>query len=111
MTTITAKPGATPLLHHYLPETLLLLVAALVRFWRLDYHSFWFDEIVSLDWAEDGPGYIWANTFTLLKDKHPPAYYLLLHYWQNLLEVFGDCVTVCSEVRPLRFSLPVMAGK
>ncbi|MBE2238008.1 MAG: glycosyltransferase family 39 protein, partial [Caldilineaceae bacterium] len=77
------------MVRRYWPEALILLVAALVRCWRLDYHSFWFDETVSLDWAEDGPGYIWQSTFTLLKDKHPPGYYLLLHAWQNMLEVFG----------------------
>jgi hypothetical protein len=89
MTTTAVKFRETSLVRRYWPEALILLVAALVRCWRLDYHSFWFDETVSLDWAEDGPGYIWQSTFTLLKDKHPPGYYLLLHAWQNMLEVFG----------------------
>ena len=71
------------------PEIAIVALAALVRFWRLDYHSFWFDEAVSLDWAEDNPAFIWANTFPLLNDKHPPAYYLLLHYWQKGLALFG----------------------
>ncbi len=89
MTMTAVKFSETPSVRRYWPEALILLVAALVRCWRLDYHSFWFDETVSLDWAEDGAGYIWQSTFTLLKDKHPPGYYLLLHAWQNLLEVFG----------------------
>ena len=39
--------------------------------------------------AEDNPAFIWANTFPLLNDKHRPAYYLLLHYWQKGLAIFG----------------------
>jgi len=73
----------------YLPETLILLLAALTRFWRLDHHSFWFDEAVSLQWARADAAYIWQSTFPLIKDKHPPAYYLLLHGWSNLLAPFG----------------------
>ncbi len=73
----------------YLPEALILLLAALTRFWRLDYHSFWFDEAVSLQWARADASYIWQSTFPLIKDKHPPAYYLLLHAWSNMLEPFG----------------------
>lgn len=75
-------------LRRHLPEVLILTLAAGTRFWQLDYHSFWFDEAVSLDWAEDDPGFIWQSTFPLVKDKHPPGYYLLLHGWQNLLDFF-----------------------
>jgi len=72
-----------------LPELLVLAVAALTRFWRLDYHSFWFDEIVSLDWASYPPGEIWEIGFRLVREKHPPGYYLTLHFWQNFLAFFG----------------------
>ena len=89
MTTIVAKSDAGLQARRWWPEAVILLTAAVIRFWRLDYHSFWFDETVSLDWAEDGPAYIWQSTFTLLKDKHPPGYYLLLHSWQKLLEPLG----------------------
>jgi|GEM_PF-571768 len=89
MTTTAATPYSLSRLRRYLPEMLILIAAAVTRFWRLDYHSFWFDEAVSLDWAEDGAAYIWQSTFALVKDKHPPGYYLLLHSWQNLLEFFG----------------------
>ena len=67
-----------------LPEWLVLLTAALTRFWRLDYHSIWFDEAVSLAWAASDPDYTWRVTFQLVEEKHPPVYYLLLHYWQAL---------------------------
>ena len=72
-----------------LPELLVLLLAAMPRLWRLEYHSIWFDEAISLDWARLGPAHILPGTFTLIRDKHPPAYYLALHYWQTLLSWFG----------------------
>jgi len=71
------------------PEAIVLVVAFVTRFWRLDYHSFWFDEVVSLNWAGSDAAYIWNTTFPLVQDKHPPAYYLLLHYWRTLLDFFG----------------------
>ena len=72
-----------------LPELLVLLLALGTRLWGLDYHSLWFDESVSMIWASSGPGYTWESTFSLVKDKHPPAYYLLLHFWRELLKPFG----------------------
>lgn len=73
----------------YWPELLILVVAALTRFWRLGYHSFWFDEAVSLHWAGADVAYTWEKTFALVEEKHPPAYYLTLHYWQKFLDLFG----------------------
>ena len=67
----------------------ILLLAALIRFWQLDYHSIWFDEAVSLQWAGYDPSYTWQVTFQLLQDKHPPLYYLLLHYWQQFWSLWG----------------------
>jgi hypothetical protein len=61
----------------------------LARGWRLGYHSVWFDEAVSLQWAGSDPLFIWQKTFPLLEDKHPPVYYLALHYWQNGLSWLG----------------------
>ena len=72
-----------------LPELFVLLLAALPRLWRLEYHSIWFDEAVSLNWARLGPAHIWPDTIQLTRDKHPPVYYLTLHYWQTLLGWFG----------------------
>jgi len=86
---VARTAGAAHRWHHWWPEIAIIGLAALTRFWRLDHHSFWFDEAVSLDWAEDNPAFIWANTFPLLNDKHPPAYYLLLHYWQKGLAFLG----------------------
>jgi hypothetical protein len=67
-------------------EFAILLIAALTRCWRLTYHSIWFDEAVSLQWASSNPAWTWQKSFTLLEDKHPPAYYLLLHFWLELLQ-------------------------
>lgn len=72
-----------------LPEILVLALAGFIRFWRLDYHSFWFDEIVSLDWASNPPSEIWDIGFHLVREKHPPGYYLTLHFWQQMLAPFG----------------------
>ncbi len=70
-------------------EASILLLALLVRFWRLDYHSIWFDEAVSLQWAGSDLSYTWNTTFALIQDKHPPVYYVMLSLWQNLLAWVG----------------------
>jgi 4-amino-4-deoxy-L-arabinose transferase-like glycosyltransferase len=70
-------------------ELLIVALAAVVRFWRLSYHSLWFDEAVSLQWATSNPVWTWQRTFSLAEDKHPPGYYLLLHYWIDLLDLVG----------------------
>ncbi len=72
-----------------LPELLILALAALTRFWRLDFHSFWFDEAVSLQWAASDPAYTWDVTLKLVQEKHPPVYYITLHYWQAGLNFLG----------------------
>lgn len=82
-------PRALPFLQRHSPELLILAVAALTRFWRLDYHSFWFDEAVSLGWAASDMDYTWRVTFRLVEEKHPPLYYLSLHLWQRLLDLGG----------------------
>ncbi len=67
----------------------VILIAMVIRIWRLGYHSIWFDEAVSLQWADSDAAFIWQKTFPLLEDKHPPVYYLGLHYWQILLGWVG----------------------
>lgn len=73
----------------YLPESLVIFIAVLTRFWRLNYHSIWFDEAVSLRWAGSDPGFTWRKTFPLVEEKHPPVYYISLHFWQKLLGLAG----------------------
>ena len=72
-----------------LADLVVLAAAACTRFWRLEFHSFWFDEAVSLAWARADAADILRITLQLSRDKHPPAYYLALHYWQGVLEWFG----------------------
>lgn len=71
------------------PEILILGLATLTRCWRLAYHSIWFDEAVTLQWATSEISWIWQKTFPLLEDKHPPFYYISLHGWLKLLEPLG----------------------
>ncbi len=68
---------------------LVLLLAAIIRCWQLAYHSVWFDEAVSLQWARADPAFIWQKTFPLVEEKHPPVYFLALHFWRVLLLPFG----------------------
>lgn len=70
-------------------ELLIVVLAAVVRFWRLTYHSLWFDEAVTLQWATSNPLWTWQRTFSLAEDKHPPGYYLVLHYWIKWLDLVG----------------------
>jgi 4-amino-4-deoxy-L-arabinose transferase-like glycosyltransferase len=78
-----------PALSPRIIEGIILLLALIVRFWRLGYHSVWFDEAVSLKWAAQDIGYTWATTFALVQDKHPPVYYVALGLWQDLLATVG----------------------
>jgi mannosyltransferase len=75
----------------------ILLLAAALRFYRLDAQSFWNDEGNSARIAERTVGLILEGA---AGDIHPPGYYLLLHAWRAL---FGQ-----SEFA-LR-SLSVVAG-
>lgn len=67
----------------------ICLIGLLTRVWQLGYHSIWFDEAVSLKWAASDATFIWQKTFPLVEDKHPPVYYLSLHYWQSILGWVG----------------------
>lgn len=70
-------------------ESLILLLALCVRLWRLNSQSFWFDEAVSLDWAQRPLWQTGSALLTFVQDKHPPLYYLLLHGWIALLRPLG----------------------
>lgn len=87
------KPGWAGICAQWLAHPaavwLVLLLAAGVRLWQLDYHSIWFDEAVSLQWAKSDPAFIWQKTFPLVEEKHPPVYYLGLHYWRAWMGWFG----------------------
>jgi mannosyltransferase len=59
----------------------VLLLAAFLRFYRLDAQSFWNDEGNSARIAERTLDLIMEGA---AGDIHPPGYYLLLHYWRAL---------------------------
>ena len=60
---------------------LVLLLAALLRFYRIDGQSFWNDEGNSARLAERSLALIIEGA---QGDIHPPGYYLALHYWRAL---------------------------
>lgn len=60
---------------------LFLLLAALLRFYRLDHQSFWNDEGNSARLAERSPRLIIEGAGG---DIHPPGYYLALAGWRRL---------------------------
>ncbi|MEZ4868884.1 MAG: glycosyltransferase family 39 protein [Caldilineaceae bacterium] len=78
-----------PFLNSPVATGVVLAVAALIRCWRLGYHSVWFDEAVSLQWAASDAAFIWQKSFPLVEDKHPPVYYLLLHFWRQVMGLLG----------------------
>ena len=57
----------------------VLILAAALRFFHLDYQSFWFDEALSTRLAAHDT--LRALLTALRGDVHPPLYFLLLHYW------------------------------
>ncbi len=65
----------------------LVLLALALRLLRLTEHSLWFDEAMSVHWAHQSVGRILQVGLGLVEDKHPPGYYLLLHFW---MRAFGD---------------------
>ena len=62
----------------YVPLLLILLLAAGLRFYRLDGQSFWADEGNSVVLAQRSADAILQASAA---DIHPPAYYLLLKLW------------------------------
>jgi len=68
------------------PVVCLFLLALAVRLWRLTYHSLWFDETVSVFWASQPVERIWSVGMSLVEDKHPPLYHLLLHGWMSIFD-------------------------
>ncbi len=66
----------------YLPLLLVLVLAAGLRFYRLDAQSFWNDEGNSARIAERTVPLILEGA---AGDIHPPLYYLALHYWRALV--------------------------
>ncbi len=60
-----------------LPLVIILFAFAL-RSYNLTYHSLWFDEAVSVYWAKQTVPRILEVGFSLVEDRLPPLYYLML---------------------------------
>jgi uncharacterized membrane protein len=62
----------------------VVLLAAALRIYRLDWQSVWFDEVFSLIVAAPSQRFeeFWGWVRT---DVHPPLYYLLLRIWSGIL--------------------------
>jgi uncharacterized membrane protein len=63
---------------------LFSLVAFGLRLYNLTYHSLWFDEAISVHWARQSVPRILEVGLTLVEDRLPPLYYLLLKGWTAL---------------------------
>ncbi|MCE5259226.1 MAG: glycosyltransferase family 39 protein [Chloroflexi bacterium] len=61
--------------------TVILLLAAVLRFYRLGAQSLWNDEGTTIALAQRDIPTILRNAAA---DIHPPFYYLVLHYWVRL---------------------------
>ncbi len=85
----------------------ILLVSAVIRFYRLDYHSLWFDEAVSVRWAWLGPATIMDVSMKLVEDKLPPLYYLMLHYWTRVFGSSEVAVRSLSALLGVLYLLPL----
>ncbi|MCL4301884.1 MAG: glycosyltransferase family 39 protein [Anaerolineae bacterium] len=62
----------------------IILIALALRLYNLTYHSLWFDEAISVHWARQSVARILEVGFTLVEDRLPPLYYLLLKGWTPL---------------------------
>jgi mannosyltransferase len=61
----------------------VLLLAALLRFHRLDFQSLWFDELMS--WVRSSLGTLREVSQSGAERNWPPGYFFLLHYVINLI--------------------------
>lgn len=76
-----------------LPLALTALGLAL-RLNQLTYHSLWFDEAMSVHWADSSVPRILEVSMNLVEDRLPPLYYLSLHYWRLLFPHGGGEASV-----------------
>src|SRR5262245_25753665 len=60
----------------------IILLGFALRLYKLGEQSLWYDETVSAFLAGKTPLALIGHT---ARDIHPPAYYLLLHYWTSLV--------------------------
>ncbi|MBI2304670.1 MAG: glycosyltransferase family 39 protein [Chloroflexi bacterium] len=59
----------------------ILLLAFLLRVFRIDFQSLWGDEAIAIFWAQNDLAGVYQEA---IGSSEPPLYYLALHYWQSL---------------------------
>ena len=66
--------------------TIVLCIAAVLRFYHIDYQSVWLDEIHTLNEANPQLSLPGVYSSVLGSDPHPPLYFILVHY---IFIIFG----------------------
>jgi mannosyltransferase len=61
---------------------MILIVAAFLRIYHLDFESLWIDEVTSASFANEEDS--WGIIIRSQTDPNFPTYYLILHYWAML---------------------------
>ncbi len=88
---------------------IITLIALVLRLYNLTYHSLWFDEAISVHWARQSVPRILEVGFTLVEDRLPPLYYLLLKGW-TALAGFSETGLRSLSVFAGLLLIPVTAG-
>ena len=61
----------------------ILILAGILRLFRLSYQSLWLDEVLTVIWSQlNSVGQI-ISTLSV-SDNSPPLYYIFLHFWMKL---------------------------
>jgi len=76
----------------------MILIGLALRLYNLTYHSLWFDEAISVHWARQTVPRILAVGFTLVEDRLPPLYYLMLKGWATLIDYSESSVRGLSVI-------------
>ncbi len=94
----------------------VILIAFTLRLLNLTYHSFWFDEAVSVYWARQSIPRILEVGFLLVEDRLPPLYYLTLKGWGGLAGLSEFAIRLLSVfygvlLVPVIFSIAALLFK
>lgn len=86
---------------------LLIGLAALLRFFKLDFQSLWLDELYTSAFTNPHLSLSYIFSTWLFADTHPPLYYLLLREWQILA---GESVIALRLPSALMGFLTILAS-
>jgi mannosyltransferase len=60
---------------------IILIIAFLLRIYKLGYESYWLDEAISVLWVQQD---FFVGLQMVIQDVHQPLYYILLWFWSKL---------------------------